>query len=89
VQIRGGESSVLSAVSRKDCPAMTLTESFLYHKIIFIKHFFIGGSDMTKANLIEKMAAASGCTKACACKALDGAIAAITKAVKRGIRFLS
>ena len=39
---------------------------------------------MTKANLIEKMAAASGCTKACAGKALDGAIAAVTKAVKKG-----
>ena len=39
---------------------------------------------MTKADLIEKMAAASGCTKACAGKALDGAIAAITKAVKKG-----
>ena len=39
---------------------------------------------MTKADLIEKMAAASGCTKACAGKALDGAIEAITKAVKKG-----
>jgi DNA-binding protein HU-beta len=39
---------------------------------------------MTKADLIEKMADASGCTKACAGKALDGAIGAITKAVKRG-----
>jgi len=39
---------------------------------------------MTKAELIEKMAAATGCTKACASKALDGAIEAITKAVKKG-----
>ncbi len=39
---------------------------------------------MTKAELIEKMAEASGCTKACTCKALDGAIAAITRAVKKG-----
>ena len=39
---------------------------------------------MTKADLIEKMAAATGCTKACAGKALDGAIEAITKAVKKG-----
>jgi len=39
---------------------------------------------MTKADLIEKMADASSCTKACAGKALDGAIAAITKAVKKG-----
>lgn len=39
---------------------------------------------MTKGDLIEKMVAASGCTKACAGKALDGAIAAITKAVKKG-----
>ena len=39
---------------------------------------------MTKADLIEKMAEATGCTKACAGKALDGAIAAITKAVKKG-----
>jgi DNA-binding protein HU-beta len=44
----------------------------------------MGGSDMTKADLIEKMAAVSGCTKACAGKALDGAIEAITKAVKKG-----
>ena len=43
---------------------------------------------MTKADLIEKMAAASGCTKACAGKALDGAIEAITKTVKKGTRFL-
>ena len=39
---------------------------------------------MTKQDLIEKMAAASGCTKACAGKALEGAIEAITKAVKKG-----
>jgi len=39
---------------------------------------------MTKADLIEKMAEASGCTKACAGKALVGAIEAITKAVKKG-----
>jgi DNA-binding protein HU-beta len=39
---------------------------------------------MTKQDLIEKMAAASGCTKACAGKALDGAIEAVTKAVKKG-----
>jgi DNA-binding protein HU-beta len=39
---------------------------------------------MTKADLIEKMAAASGCTKACANKSLDGAIEAIIKAVKKG-----
>jgi len=39
---------------------------------------------MTKADLIEKMAAASGCTKACAGKALDGALEAITKAVMKG-----
>ena len=39
---------------------------------------------MTKADLIEKMAEASGCTKACAGKALNGAIEAITKAVKKG-----
>ena len=39
---------------------------------------------MTKADLIDKMAAATGCTKACAGKALDGAIAAIIKAVKKG-----
>ena len=43
---------------------------------------------MTKADLIEKMADASGCTKACAGKALDGAIAAITKAVKKETRLL-
>jgi DNA-binding protein HU-beta len=41
---------------------------------------------MTKQDLIEKMAAATGCTKACAGKALDGAIEAITKAVKMGER---
>ena len=41
---------------------------------------------MTKADLIEKMAAASECTKACAGKALEGAIEAITKAVKKGDR---
>ncbi len=41
---------------------------------------------MTKADLIEKMAAASSCAKACAGKALDGAIEAITKAVKKGDR---
>lgn len=39
---------------------------------------------MTKADLIEKMAEASGCTKACASKALDGAIEAIIKAVRKG-----
>ncbi len=39
---------------------------------------------MTKQDLIESMAAASGCTKACAGKALDGAIKTITKAVKKG-----
>ena len=39
---------------------------------------------MTKADLIEKMAAASACTRACAGKARDGAIEAITKAVKKG-----
>src|SRR4030042_5154140 len=39
---------------------------------------------MTKTDLIEKMAEASGCTKACAGKALDGAVEAITKAVKKG-----
>jgi DNA-binding protein HU-beta len=39
---------------------------------------------MKKADLIEKMAAASGCTKACAGKALDGAIDAITKTLKKG-----
>jgi DNA-binding protein HU-beta len=39
---------------------------------------------MTKQDLIEKMAAATGCTKACAGKALEGAIEAITKAVKKG-----
>ena len=39
---------------------------------------------MTKADLIEKMADASGCTKACAAKALDGAIEAIVKSVKKG-----
>lgn len=38
---------------------------------------------MTKHDLIEMMAAATGCTKACAGKALDGAIEAITKAVKK------
>ncbi len=41
---------------------------------------------MTKQDLIEKMAAASGCTKACAGKALDGAVEAVTKAVKKGDR---
>ncbi|MEW6054406.1 MAG: HU family DNA-binding protein [Nitrospirota bacterium] len=39
---------------------------------------------MTKADLIAKMAAASGCTKACAAKALEGALTAIFKAVKKG-----
>ncbi len=39
---------------------------------------------MTKQDLIEKMAAASGCTKACAGRALDGAIEAIIKTVKKG-----
>jgi len=39
---------------------------------------------MTKAELIEKMAEASDCTKACAGKALDGAIEAIIKSVKKG-----
>jgi nucleoid DNA-binding protein len=39
---------------------------------------------MTKADLIEKMTASSGCTKACSGKALDGVIEAITKAVKKG-----
>ena len=39
---------------------------------------------MTKADLIEKMADASGCTKVCAGKALDGAIEAIIKAVRKG-----
>jgi DNA-binding protein HU-beta len=39
---------------------------------------------MTKQDLIEKMAEATGCTKACAGRALDGAIDAITKAVKKG-----
>ncbi len=41
---------------------------------------------MTKQDLIEKMAAATGCTKACAGKSLNGAIEAITKAVKKGNR---
>jgi len=45
---------------------------------------FIREGLMTKADLIEKMAVASGCTKACAGKARDGAIEAITKAVKKG-----
>lgn len=39
---------------------------------------------MTKADLIEKMAETSGCTKADAGRALDAAIAAIIKAVKKG-----
>ncbi len=39
---------------------------------------------MTKAELIDKMAAAGGISKAAAGKALDGVIEAITKAVKKG-----
>jgi len=39
---------------------------------------------MTKADLIEKMAAAADISKAAAGKALDGAIEAITKSVKKG-----
>lgn len=39
---------------------------------------------MTKAELIDKMAAAGGISKAVAGKALDGVIEAITKAVKKG-----
>jgi len=39
---------------------------------------------MTKADLIEKMADAADCSKAAAGKALDGAIEAIIKAVKKG-----
>jgi DNA-binding protein HU-beta len=58
--------------------------SFSYNHVHQI--YLYRGSDMTKADLIEKMAAASGCTKACAGKALDGAIEAITKAVKKGER---
>jgi len=57
-----------------------------FRKIIFIKHIFIG-SNITKADLIEKIADASGCTKACAGKALEEAIQAITKAVKKGAKF--
>jgi DNA-binding protein HU-beta len=34
--------------------------------------------------VIEKMAAATGCTEACAGKSLDGALEAITKSVKKG-----
>jgi len=41
---------------------------------------------MTKAELIDKMAAAGSISKAAAGKALDGAIEAITKAVKKGDR---
>lgn len=39
---------------------------------------------MIKADLIEKMAGAADCSKAAAGKALDGAIEAIIKAVKKG-----
>ena len=39
---------------------------------------------MTKVDLIDKMAEASGCTKAATAKALEAAIEAITKAVKKG-----
>jgi DNA-binding protein HU-beta len=39
---------------------------------------------MTKADLIDKMAEAADISKAAAGKALDGAIEAITKAVKKG-----
>lgn len=39
---------------------------------------------MTKAELIDKMAAAGDISKAAAGKALDGAVEAITKAVKKG-----
>lgn len=39
---------------------------------------------MTKAELIDKMAVAGDIAKAAAGKALDGAIEAITKAVKKG-----
>lgn len=39
---------------------------------------------MTKAELIDKMAAAGDIAKAAAGKALDGALEAITKAVKKG-----
>jgi DNA-binding protein HU-beta len=41
-------------------------------------------TSMTKAELIEKMAAAADCSKAAAGKALDAAIDAVTKAVKKG-----
>jgi hypothetical protein len=34
-------NSALFAISRKDCPGITLTESFHFHKMIFIK--YIGG----------------------------------------------
>jgi DNA-binding protein HU-beta len=39
---------------------------------------------MTKAELIDKMASSAEISKAAAGKALDGAIEAITKAVKKG-----
>jgi len=39
---------------------------------------------MTKADLIDKMAVAGDISKAAAAKALDGAVEAITKAVKKG-----
>ena len=39
---------------------------------------------MTKADLIDKMAETADISKAAAGKALDGAIEAITKAVKKG-----
>lgn len=39
---------------------------------------------MTKADLIEKMAAAADCSKAEAGRALDAMIGSITKAVKKG-----
>jgi DNA-binding protein HU-beta len=71
-----------SFVSSNNFTANTLTGSFRFHTISLIKNYREGF--MTKADLIEKMAAATGCTKACAGKALDGAIEAITKAVKKG-----
>jgi DNA-binding protein HU-beta len=44
----------------------------------------MGGQQMTKADLIDKMAEVADISKAAAGKALDGAIESITKAVKKG-----